>query len=55
MMKTKKSFFERLTGAKKIEEEERGRRGSMPIYSEEEESEMVMKKHKAFILFPAGR
>jgi HSP20 family protein len=44
MMKTKKSFFERLTGAKKIEDgEEMERRGSMPIYAEEEESEMMMR------------
>lgn len=41
MMKTKKSFFERLTGAKKIEEEEG--RTSMPIYSEDQEAEMMMR------------
>jgi HSP20 family protein len=42
MMKTKKSFFERLTGAKKIEDDE-NRRTSMPVYAEEEESEMMMR------------
>ena len=40
MVKTKKSFIERITGAKKIEDG--GIRESMPIYSEDEETEMVM-------------
>ncbi len=40
MLKTKRSFIERMTGAKKIEEREM--RESTPIYSEDEETEMVM-------------
>ena len=40
MTKIKKSFLERLTGAKDIDEDPR--RSSMPIFSEEEETEMVM-------------
>lgn len=40
MTKIKKSFLERLTGAKDIDED--SRRSSMPIFSEEEETEMVM-------------
>lgn len=41
MMKTKKSFFERLTGAKKIEDD--NVITSMPIYSEDQETEMMMR------------
>ncbi len=40
MAKEKKSFFERLTGAKKIEDEGE----SMPVYSDDEEAEMTMNK-----------
>ncbi len=40
MVKTKKSFIERMTGAKKIEEE--NTRESMPIYNEDEDTEMIM-------------
>lgn len=40
MVKTKKSFIERITGAKQMEDNDS--RESMPIYSEDEESEMVM-------------
>lgn len=40
MVKTKKSFFERLSGSQKFEEDMR--EASMPIYTEETESEMVM-------------
>lgn len=42
MLKTKKSFFERVTGATSIEPDER-RNSSMPIYNEEEEAEMIMR------------
>jgi len=41
MLKTKKSFFERVTGATAIEPDEQ-REPSMPIYAEEEETEMIM-------------
>jgi len=41
MLKTKKSFFERVTGATSIEPSE-GREESMPIFAEEEETEMIM-------------
>lgn len=41
MLKTKKSFFERVTGATEIEPGME-REASMPIYSEEEETEMIM-------------
>ena len=41
MLKTKKSFFERVTGATSIEPNvQQG--PSMPIYAEEEETEMIM-------------
>lgn len=39
MAKTKTSFFERITGAKKIDSRERE---STPIFAEEEETEMIM-------------
>jgi HSP20 family protein len=38
MTKEKRSFLERLTGARRIDEER-----SMPVYAEEEETEMVMR------------
>jgi len=41
MLKTKKSFFERVTGASPIETDDL-RESSMPIYAEEEETEMIM-------------
>jgi HSP20 family protein len=41
MLKTKKSFFERVTGATSIEPEIR-HESSMPIFSEVEETEMIM-------------
>ena len=41
MLKTKKSFFERVTGATSVEPGER-RSDSMPIFSEEEETQMIM-------------
>ncbi|NTV40814.1 MAG: Hsp20/alpha crystallin family protein [Candidatus Moranbacteria bacterium] len=41
MLKTKKSFFERVTGASSVEPGNM-RESSMPIYAEEEETEMVM-------------
>lgn len=41
MLKTKKSFFERVTGATSIDPTE-NRESSMPIFSEEEETEMIM-------------
>ncbi|MEI8343906.1 MAG: Hsp20/alpha crystallin family protein [Candidatus Moraniibacteriota bacterium] len=43
MLKTKKSFFERVTGASSVDTNSlREREPSMPIYAEEEETEMVM-------------
>jgi HSP20 family protein len=39
MLKTKKSFFERMTGATSIDPNDNGQ---MPIYSEQEEEEMIM-------------
>jgi len=42
MLKTKKSFFERVTGATSIEPIGR-QESSMPIYAEEEETEMIMR------------
>ncbi|MEI7621388.1 MAG: Hsp20/alpha crystallin family protein [Candidatus Moraniibacteriota bacterium] len=41
MLKTKKSFFERVTGASSLDSTNPGN-SSMPIYTEEEETEMVM-------------
>lgn len=41
MLKTKKSFFERVTGASPIDPSGM-RESSMPIYAEEEETEMIM-------------
>lgn len=41
MLKTKKSFFERVTGATSIDGDGR-QTPSMPIYAEEEETEMIM-------------
>ncbi len=43
MAKEKRSFFERLTGARKIEESGQ----SMPVYSDMEETEMVMRTEPA--------
>jgi len=40
MVKTKRSFIERMTGVKTIKED--GVRESMPIYAEEDNSEMIM-------------
>ncbi|KKQ53188.1 MAG: Protein containing Heat shock protein Hsp20 protein [Parcubacteria group bacterium GW2011_GWD2_38_11] len=42
MLKTKKSFFERVTGSTSFEPDGRGE-SSMPIYAEEEETEMIMR------------
>lgn len=41
MLKTKKSFFERVTGASPIDSNNL-REPSMPIFAEEEETEMIM-------------
>jgi HSP20 family protein len=41
MLKTKKSFFERVTGTTSIDQDGR-QESSMPIYAEEEETEMIM-------------
>jgi HSP20 family protein len=41
MIKTKKSFLERITGSTSVEGIER-REQQMPIYAEEEETEMIM-------------
>jgi len=41
MLKTKKSFFERVTGATSIDHDGK-QEPSMPIYAEEEETEMIM-------------
>lgn len=42
MLKTKRSFFERMTGSTPVEIENR-REDNMPVYSEEEETEMIMR------------
>jgi HSP20 family protein len=42
MVKTKRSFFERVTGATPIDQDDRRDLSSMPIYTEEEETEMIM-------------
>ena len=42
MLKTKKSFFERVTGATSVEPESR-RDDTRPIYAEEEDTEMIMR------------
>lgn len=44
MAKTKASFFERITGAKKIDDRDED---SMPIFAREEESEMIMRADPA--------
>lgn len=41
MTKEKRSFFDRLTGSRRIEEGEETR---MPVYSDDEETEMPMRK-----------
>jgi HSP20 family protein len=41
MLKTKKSFFERVTGSTSIEPNDR-QENSMPIFSEEDTTEMIM-------------
>jgi HSP20 family protein len=41
MLKTKKSFFERVTGSSPIDSNNMGE-SSMPIYAQEEETEMLM-------------
>jgi HSP20 family protein len=49
-MKTKRSFFERVTGATPIDPIDR-RESAMPVFSEEEETEMIMHQssnHNAF-------
>lgn len=42
MLKTKRSFFERVTGAASVEPESRRNEKPMPVFSEEEETEMIM-------------
>jgi len=42
MLKTKKSFFERVTGTTSIEPENR-RGDATPVYAEEEDTEMIMR------------
>ena len=42
MLKTKRSFFERVTGTTSIEPENR-RDDVMPVYNEEEDTEMIMR------------
>lgn len=42
MPKTKRSFLEKLTGSRKLDEEEQI---SMPVFSEEEETEMPMRSN----------
>jgi len=44
MSKTKRSFLERLTGARKLDEENQI---SMPVFAEEEETEMSMSTNSA--------
>ncbi|NTW26770.1 MAG: Hsp20/alpha crystallin family protein [Candidatus Moranbacteria bacterium] len=43
MLKTKKSFFERVTGSTSIDSDGRQEQSNMPIYAEEEETEMIMR------------
>lgn len=42
MIKTKKSFLERITGSTQVEETNIQRSNSIPFYAEEEETEMIM-------------
>ena len=42
MLKTKKSFFERVTGSTSIEPESRNNERPMSVFSEEEEAQMIM-------------
>lgn len=42
MLKTKKSFFERVTGSTSIEPENRNNERPMSVFSEEEEAQMIM-------------
>jgi HSP20 family protein len=53
MLKTKKSFFERVTGATSVEPGNirEQRETSMPIFSEEEETEMIMHEQPARSIF----
>lgn len=44
MPKTKRSFLEKLTGSRKLDEEEQI---SMPVFSEDEETEMPMRSNSA--------
>lgn len=46
MLKQKRSFFERLTGAKDIQSDDR--RESVPVYNEEKETTIVMNESPAF-------
>ena len=48
MLKEKKSFFERLTGAKNVEE---NTYNGVPVYNEEEETSVVMREEP--VSFPA--
>ncbi|MDD5396982.1 MAG: Hsp20/alpha crystallin family protein [Candidatus Moranbacteria bacterium] len=50
MLKTKKSFFERVTGATSIEPDGH-QNPTMPIYAEEEETEMVMNSQPGRSIF----
>lgn len=50
MAKTKMSFFERLTGSKKIEKPETD---SMPVFVEEEETETIMQTNESPMQAPA--
>ncbi len=47
MTKEKKSFLERLTGSKRIEDDER-EAGTMNVFSEDEESEITMPSNNPF-------
>ena len=42
MLKTKRSFFERMTGATSVNNPNNQRNDSMPVFAEEEETEMIM-------------
>ena len=42
MLKTKKSFFERVTGASSVEPEDMRSERPMSVFSDEEETEMIM-------------
>lgn len=47
MTKIKRSFLERLTGAGKVDDEEGEEQPTMPVYDEQEDSEIVFRREPA--------